>query len=81
MKINRFKFKPEIPRTDYNTNNAWGFGGSFGRQWTFPNGFYYRIGSACFRHLPSKPIEYARNADGQSISLDEFKRACAEWIL
>lgn len=37
----------------YNTNNAWGFGGGSGLQYTFNNMLYAKIGSASYRHSPS----------------------------
>lgn len=43
---------------DYSTNNAWGFGGSYGREWLLPAGQTLRIGTACFRHLPSRKTAY-----------------------
>ena len=40
----------------YNTNNAWGFGGSYGKKYFFSNGMMLKIGTACYRHLPSHGI-------------------------
>lgn len=42
-----------------NTNNAWGFGGSYGTEYVFPNGWVLRKGTACYRHLPTRRIIYA----------------------
>lgn len=45
--------------TKYNTLNAWGFGGSYGTQIRFSDGWILRKGLACYRHLPSHRIAYA----------------------
>lgn len=79
--VTDMKFKPEIQPVKYNTCNAWGFGGSFGKEWTFPNGYIYRRGTASTRHQGTFPVRYGLNSDGVRITDEEFKAACAEWIL
>lgn len=49
----------------YSTNNAWGFGGSVGTEYTFENGWILRAGIACFRHLPGSRIIYAQSPEGR----------------
>jgi hypothetical protein len=44
---------------DYDSNNAWGFGGMVGKEYILPTGEIIRTGKACFRHLPPEPISYA----------------------
>lgn len=38
---------------EYNTNNAWGFGGSIGIRIYYPNGTVITMGRVCYRHAPS----------------------------
>jgi hypothetical protein len=38
--------------TPINTNNAWGFGGVYGKKYT-KDGYEVIIGKACYRHAPS----------------------------
>jgi len=45
-----------VKTTDFNTNNAWGFGGGFGKEYTFANGVTIRKGKACFRHTGTTPF-------------------------
>jgi hypothetical protein len=59
--IKRLGIKPAL----YNTNNAWGFGGSSGKEWSFSNGWKYRAGRASTRHQGTFPCEYALNSQGQ----------------
>lgn len=49
----------------YSTNNGWGFGGSFGTEYLFEDGWVLRIGKACFRHLPPRQIAYAIEPGGR----------------
>ena len=42
--------------SDYNSNNAWGFGGIAGKEYQFRNGHVVIIaGRAYYRHAPSHP--------------------------
>lgn len=41
---------------EFNTNNAWGFGGGYGKVYTFPKDIVIRKGTACYRHAPSHPF-------------------------
>ena len=45
-----------LPTNEYNTNNAWGFGGSDGHEWTLPDGRRIRVGTARFRHIAGEKI-------------------------
>jgi len=56
---------------DFNTNNGWGFGGAYGKQYTFANGVRLRKGTACYRHLPSHQF-IAVYKDDQRV-IDETK--------
>lgn len=76
----KIKVKSDIEPKPYNSNNAWGFGGMDGNEWTFPNGYVYRKGRAYFRHLDPKPIEYGLNPEGIKISVDELRENVAEWL-
>lgn len=41
----------------FNTNNAWGFGGSRGFETIYANGLKNRKGSADYRHMPSTSFD------------------------
>lgn len=41
---------------NYNTNNAWGFGGAVGKEYTLENGFSIVHAKACYRHI--KPTSF-----------------------
>jgi hypothetical protein len=56
-----------VSRSDFNTNNAWGFGGGFGVEYVFPNGSRLRIGTACYRHAPSHSFVAAYDASGRRV--------------
>jgi hypothetical protein len=44
-------------REDFNTNNAWGFGGGIGVRYTMCEGkVIVRTGRAYYRHAPSTPF-------------------------
>jgi hypothetical protein len=49
---------------EFNTNNAWGFGGGIG--------YVRRYGTAFFRHLPPKKFERFWTADKKEIDRHEF---------
>jgi hypothetical protein len=74
------KIKTTIQPRKYNTCNAWGFGGSFGKEWVFPNGWKYRHGTASTRHCGTSPVRYALNEHDQKVTLEEFLNVCAAWI-
>mgnify|MGYP003657818151 CR=1 FL=1 len=42
---------------NFNTNNAWGFGGGYGVQYNFNSGSYLREGKACYRHSPPQKFK------------------------
>lgn len=52
QRLNTSGIKPE----KYNTNNAWGFGGSHGDHYPLPDGSHIRIGTATFRHAGTAPV-------------------------
>jgi len=56
------EFKANATKTKYNTNNAWGFGGGIGNDFTMTfvtlGTFKARFGKACYRHL--HPNSYSR---------------------
>jgi len=56
--------------TDFNTNNGWGFGGGFGKEYTFANGVTLRKGTACYRHIKSHGFIAVYNKDGNRV-IDE----------
>lgn len=39
-----------IEVTEFNTNNAWGFGGSFGKKFQYKKHLKLVKGTACYRH-------------------------------
>lgn len=51
-------FGSVVEVVDYSTNNAWGFGGSNGKETRFASGWAHRKGTLCYRHayrgLPTK---------------------------
>jgi len=58
---------------EYNTNNAWGFGGGIGKQYNLKNSnLFVRIGTAYFRHLPSQPSAYVGEKLGEGS--DNYRR-------
>jgi hypothetical protein len=59
----------------YSTNNSWGFGGSYGTEYRFEDGWALRKGTACFRHLPSHRIAYAIDPQGRRVlDLQDLKQ-------
>lgn len=44
-----------LSKKEYNTNNAWGFGGVAGIEYTFENGLTLVEGQAYYRHLNPEP--------------------------
>jgi hypothetical protein len=51
MKVN-FSYPHNI--SEFNSNNAWGFGGAFGKSYDFENGLEVRVGTACYRHTGTR---------------------------
>lgn len=49
------RFKKEAAAEEFNTNNAWGFGGGVGTEYTLLD-FCARVGVAYYRHLP--PVRF-----------------------
>jgi len=74
-------YLPGTHREEYNSNNAWGFGGASGRKYTIktePN-IVLTIATASHRHLPSNKF-YRITVDG-TIVCDSFKKKDAEqWL-
>ena len=53
-----------IDSENYNTNNAWGFGGSVGTYMTYSNMLVIQQGKYCYRHAPSVPFtKYLYNSE------------------
>ena len=46
-----------IKTKNFNTNNAWGFGGAIGTETTYDNGTICRKGIACYRHAGTSRFE------------------------
>lgn len=44
-----------VKRENYNTNNAWGFGGAVGERVEYDNGIGHLRGRSYYRHSPSSP--------------------------
>lgn len=74
----------KVTSKKYSTNNAWGFGGSYGTEYTFPSGWVLRVGTACFRHRASRPVRYAVSPEGgRYLDLQEkdgYERAVAQGV-
>ena len=56
-----------VSREEFNTNNAWGFGGGIGTEYTFPDGSKLRVGTACYRHLKPHSYVAAYAASGERV--------------
>ncbi len=54
--LTKYLAEQKATTEEFNTNNAWGFGGGIGTKYTLPNGTYVKIGTGYFRHLP--PVKY-----------------------
>ena len=68
-----------VSKRPYNTNNAWGFGGSCGTEVVFDSGWTHRTGRLCYRHeyrgLPTK-AEYWVSPEGKRcFTPDEVRKA------
>ena len=66
-----------ISSVEFNTNNAWGFGGGIGYESIYSNGSVSRYGTAYFRHLPSEKFErfWTDKTKKHEISKEEFIKA------
>lgn len=58
--------------TEFNTNNAWGFGGGIGKEFKYKKHLSLRKGTAYYRHLPSKNFTTYYYKD-QQIDKKEFE--------
>jgi len=63
--------------TEFNTNNAWGFGGGVGTSWTRGN-IEIRIGKAYYRHAPPNPFITLTNSNVHRMDLT--KRQLKEYL-
>ena len=45
-----------VESKEFNSNNAWGFGGAYGMLYKFADNSFLKIGTACFRHTGTAPI-------------------------
>ena len=70
-----------ISSEEYNTNNAWGFGGGYGTEYTFNNGLKLRDGIACYRHAPSHRYITVCTTDERIIDTEVLRPAHIEQIL
>ena len=67
---------------EFNSNNAWGFGGSIGTRTTYSNGYYRRKGRSCFRHSGTTPFDLFYKPQpnsrqhGERISKESFFEVC-----
>lgn len=67
-----------VKTQDFNTCNAWGFGGGVGKEYTFANGITIRKGTAYYRHLPSTHF-IAVYKDGERV-IDEISLKKADLL-
>lgn len=63
-----------VSTEEFNTNNAWGFGGAVGTQTNYVSGVYKRTGKAYYRHLPPAAFTTFYNSKGQRLM--DNNRAC-----
>ena len=61
-----------ISKEDFNTNNAWGFGGGIGVQTNYKSGAYSKKGKACYRHMPSTTFETYMNSSFERLIDDGY---------
>jgi hypothetical protein len=61
--------KYAVKVSDYNTNNGWGFGGAYGKQYTFADGSTVMYGWRCYRHADPDRIIIAKDKDGDKTSV------------
>jgi hypothetical protein len=54
--LTKYLAEQKATTEEFNTNNAWGFGGGIGTKYTLPDGSYVKIGTAYFRH--NDPVKY-----------------------
>jgi hypothetical protein len=60
-----------INKRDYNSNNAWGFGGRRGKVYEFEGNKSMFIGSFDYRHAPSERVNLFF-IDGKGVTKEEF---------
>lgn len=64
-----------VRKENFNTNNSWGFGGSYGTHEYYSNGVVITKGEACFRHAPSESYEKAGfMLEGSEEKMPVYKR-------
>jgi hypothetical protein len=56
-----------VKAEDFNTNNAWGFGGGYGTEYTYPSGASIRLGTACYRHSCCSKYVALYNKEGHRV--------------
>ena len=61
-----------VKKEKFNTNNGWGFGGSYGNKITYSNGLVNMKGHYCYRHTGTSPRNdwYILDADGELNNID-----------
>ncbi len=65
----------DLKGEEFNTNNAWGFGGAIGKSHKVSvkgQVVYFRKGRACFRHLPCEPFTNVRDKGGMRHEPKDF---------
>lgn len=65
---------------DYNTTNAWGFGGSVGTMYHLSNGDKVLVATAYFRHLNSQRFIKVTSANGVEFDVIPSKANIAKVI-
>ena len=58
--------------TNFNTNNAWGFGGAIGTETVYANGYKIKTGRYCYRHTGTSSFVNYYNKKGDSITKEKF---------
>lgn len=62
--VKKLLTKVKAVKSEYNSNNSWGFGGLAGDQWKLPNGDIVIIAHACFRHIDGHMVAQYRKLVG-----------------
>lgn len=56
-----------ISSSKFNTNNGWGFGGSYGIAYQLNNGVTISYVNVCYRHMTPDRYIWAKDKDGNDI--------------
>ena len=76
--MNRLEFVSKVKKLsksceDFNTNNAWGFGGAYGQKYEI-DGAIIKIAKACFRHAKPYSFVSVETANGKRIENPQTKK-------